>query len=149
MSTVSKQTFFSISKIRFPFLKSFYKQITKLPLVGRVLEIHLSFDVIPFVFSLFLKSGGYRYFSFFLKTYTYDGVCVAVKSRGFASSLTVRAVDAGFTYDRFILLFSPLLIKLKYVRPVVSGAKIKNTFKAKMYFLKAISQKRLIAKLFK
>jgi hypothetical protein len=149
MKSLSKLNFFSIEKERYSFLTKFYKQITGLRLVGKILEVHLSFEIIPFLFATYLKSGGYKYFNFLLRTYSYEGVCIAVKSRGFASSLVIRGVSAGVTFDRFILLFSPLLIKLQYVRPSVSGARFKKKFKAKLYSLKAISQKRLIANLLK
>ena len=148
MRAISKENFFSVYYKRNGFLRTFYSQITRLQLVGRVLELHLLFSTVPFLFSLYLKSGGYKYFTFFIKTYTYEGVCVALKSRGFASSIVIRNVDGGVLYDRFILLFSPLLIKIKYVSPNVSGARLKKKFKAKLYFLKAKSQKKLIGQLF-
>jgi hypothetical protein len=146
---LTKENYFSTQQARYRFLAEFYRQISGLKLVGRILEIHLSFEIVPFLFSLYLKSGGYKYFGFLVKTYTYQGICVAVKSSGFSSSVFVRNVSGAVTYDRFIHFFSPLVIKLKYVRPVVSGAFLKKTFKAKLYFFKGVSQKKLIANLFK
>jgi len=149
MKVVTKEYFFLMQQKKYKFLRSFSKQINTLRIVGKLIEIHLSFEVVPFLFSIFLKSGGYRFFDFFLNTYTCEGVCVAIKSRGFGSSFVLRNVSGSVMYDRAMLFFSPLLVKFKYAFQRIPKNQQKKHFKAKLYYSKAYSQKSLLANLFK
>ena len=68
----------------------------------------------------------------------FEGIVIAKKGKGLDSTFTVRKVSYGVGVERIFSLFSPSLEKVE----VVTGGK---TRRAKLYYLKNLSQKKVKA----
>lgn len=145
---LSAQHFFSLYSDRYSPFFSLLSLIRHMIFPGKIVRLHFSFEVVPFFFSTYLKAEGFKHFQAFFVLYSYEGVCVSLKARLTASSITLRFVDAGVLCERKTFFFSPTLIGFSFPSVKHSGQKHKKFFKSKLYCFQASSQKKLVSFLF-
>lgn len=127
----------------------FFKRFQKHKISGRYLVVTLSEELLPFQFSVFLKSKAFDFFFVFLSFYKVEGLCVSCVKKMFGSRFSIRALSDNVPYERSFAFFSPTIINIQFKLVTRSGSRLKTRQKSKLYFIKDTTQKKLLANLFK
>jgi hypothetical protein len=146
---ISKNSFFDFFyKKRYDFF-SFFLNVFHYNIVpGSYVYVFISHNALPFIFSVFLKSGGINFFINFIKFEVIDGICIGVYRKYNGSSLILRFFIEKFMVEKSILIFSPIYINFIQADVPKSHKFSFKHLKSKLFFLAGYSHKSFLRHLY-
>ena len=145
---ITKQNYyFNLAPASWGYSSSF-RFFKKLKLVGKKIVIFSSLLKFPLESFFALKYQKRSVLANFEKFPVASGFCIAKRNRQFGSSFILRNVESGVIFDRSYFFFSPKIFFLNIVPFSMKKAKFSRRGKAKLFFLKGSTNRKLIANFF-
>jgi len=134
---ISKESFFELSYPNFLF--NCFDFVSK-DIIGSFVSLHFS-GIHPINFKLLLYALANETVKDLLPvTREIRGFCIAIKRKKFATSLILRFVDEGISFDRQVFIFSPKVLFIERL----SFSKYKKKYKSKLYFLMGKTSRKML-----
>jgi hypothetical protein len=151
---ISSQHYLSVYPSKDENILSLTRQIKKLPLVGKHINVHFLEEALPFEALLLFKALALQLGGFFLsdafETEYVTEICIAKRVRGLGTTITTRVVDSKYMLERKLVYFSPRILYLAPVRTAdMAETIVTRKIKSKLYFLRADYHRYLLSALLK